>query len=159
MIRSIEDLVRDAIPNLLKCLIYIDNSDNYILFEQYSIKKHNDYVLLKQFRDDKELKFSKIRNATAYAVLDRHNKLFEANKVFELDLKLSSIAIDKLLHDKLKRSKDIEEHIIYTTKLQTDYVREKQFQHELDKYIIMANECQQRGFENELKRTTRNQKD
>jgi hypothetical protein len=159
MNRSLEDLARAAIPNLLKCLIYIDNNNNYVLFEQYSIKKQSDYVLLKRFRDDKELKFSKIKNATAYAVLDRHSKLFEAGKVFELDLKLSSITVDKILHEKLKCSKNIEEHIIYTTKLQNDYEREKQFQRELDKYIIMANQCQQRGFENELKRTTRNQKD
>ena len=155
MIKTVEELAKNAIPKILNCLIYTEDDDTYILFEQYSIKKLTDGVVLYRFRDEREFKFNRIRNATAWAILDKYNKFFEANRVKELDSKLESILVDKLIHSKLKRSSNLEERSIHSNKFETDCLKEKRFRNELDKYIIMAKNCQQRGFENELKRSAR----
>lgn len=155
MIKTVEQLAESALPKLLKCLIYQINDDSYVLFEEYSIKKTSESVILNRYRDDKVFSFNTLRNATAWAVLDKYNKFFEANRVKELDLKLQSVQVDKAIHKKLSRSKNLDERTIHSHKLQTDIEREKRFRNELDKYIIMANNCQQRGFQNELKRSER----
>lgn len=155
MIQTVEQLASAALPKLLKYLIYQGEDNSYILFEQYSIKKDQGTVVLHRYRDDKVYTFNSIRHATAWAVLDKYNKFFEANRVHELDSKLESIQVHKLIHDKLRKSKNLDDHTIQSSKLQTDILREKQFRNELDKYIVMANNCQQRGFENELKRSER----
>lgn len=155
MIQTIEQLAEAALPKLLKCLIYKRDDDSYVLFEEYSIKKDQSSAVLHRYRDDKIFIFSKLRNATAWAILDKYNKFFEANRVSELDLKLESIQIDKAIHKKLSRSKKLDERVIHRHKLQTDIDREKRFRNELDKYIVMANDCQIRGFQNELKRSQR----
>lgn len=153
-IQTIEDLARLAMPKLMKCLIYKEDSC-YILFEEYSIKRDADVVLLNRYRDERQFQFNKLRNATAWAILDKYNKFYEANRVLELDGMLESIAVHKKIHDRLRKSKNLEEYTIQSHKLQTDLLHEKQFRNELDKYIVMANNCQQRGFQNELKRSAR----
>lgn len=154
-ITKIEELARVAMPKLMKCLIYKNDDDAYVLFEEYSIKRQHDTVTLIRFRDDKRYTFNRLRNATAWAILDKYNKFYEANRVHELDGSLESIQVHKRIHDKLRKSSNLEEHTIHSHKLQTDLLHEKRFRNELDKYIVMANNCQQRGFENELKRSAR----
>lgn len=155
MIQTIEQLAEIALPKLLKCLIYKRDDDSYVLFEEYSIKKDQSSAMLHRYRDDKYYMFNSLRHATTWAILDKYNKFFEANRVRELDLKLESIQVDKAIHKKLSRSKNLDERVIHSHKLQTDIEREKRFRNELDKYIVMANNCQQRGFQNELKRSER----
>lgn len=154
-VQTIESLARLALPRLMKYLIYKNDEDTYVLFEEYSIKKNKDYVTLNRYRDERQFQFNRLRNATAWAILDKHNKFYEANRLLELDSKLESIAVHKQIHDKLRKSKNLEDFTIQSHKLQTDLLHEKQFRNELDKYIVMANNCQQRGFQNELKRSAR----
>lgn len=155
MMNTIEELARAAMPKLMKYLIYKNDDDTYVLFEEYSLHKSKDIVTLFRYRDEKKYTFNKLRNATAWAVLDKYNKFYEANRVHELDSRLESIQVHKHIHGKLAKSSNLDDYTIQTHKLQNDLLREKQFRDELDKYIIMANNCQQRGFENELKRSAR----
>lgn len=153
MITNIEELAEKTLPKLLKSLIYQNEDNTYVLFEEYSIARNKTDVVVKRFRDDKIYHFFRLRHATAWAILDKYNKFYEANRILELDIKLESVQIDKAIHRKLKKSKNIDEHAIHSVKLQTDLQREKQFRDELDKYIVLANRCQQRGFKNEPTRS------
>lgn len=155
IIHSLEKFVT---PDLVKNLIYsVDNK--WILFEKYSIEKQQEVYKVLRYRDEKQCSFGKLRNAAAWIILDKYNKFFEANRVLELDLKLSSILVDKFIHNKMLKKGDFENFLLYSTKIQDDVLRHKKFQNELDKYITMAQNCQQKGFENELTRTARTQKD
>jgi hypothetical protein len=134
-------------------LIYFDDT-KYILFEKYEIKKKSKYYIVYRRTDEKSFNFNKLKNATTWVILDRYNKLNEARRVIELDLKLESVKMDKIIHAKLSKKKDLEQALVHMDKLQQDLDRQTKFQRELDKYIIMARSFQQRGFENELTRTS-----
>lgn len=154
----IESLEKFITKDLVKNLIYMVN-DKYVLFDQYTIEKIKDGYTVYRYRDDRVFQFNKSRNATAWIILDKFNKFYEANRVLELDLKLSSVLVDKHIHSKMAKKSNLESYLLYMAKLQNDNMRQKKFQNELDKYITMAIICQQRGFENELTRTSRAQKD
>lgn len=154
----LQSLEKFVTKDLAKKLIYTVD-DKYVLFDQYVIDKDNDIYIVYRHRDERVFHFNKLRNATAWIILDKSNKFYEARRVLELDLTLSSILVDKTVHSKLLKKCNLDSYLIYTTKLQNDNIRQKKFQNELDKYITMAIICQQRGFENELTRTSRTQKD
>lgn len=150
---AIQTLAKKSIPKILKCLIYSDTENSYVLFDEYKIVQHDTECTIYRYRDERAFEFNAIRNATAWAILDKYNKLWEANRVLELDKKIESIRVDSVIHSKKKTRASLDNEIIRLNKLQHDKDRECRFIHELNKYIIMANNCQQRGFENELRRT------
>lgn len=155
IIQSLQTLLtRDLMKNLIYTI-----DDKHVLFGQYVIDKNKDVYTVYRYRDERAFQFNKIRNATAWVILDKFNKFFEANRVLELDLKLASVLVDKCIHTNMLKKSNLESYMLYTAKLQDDNIRQKKFQNEIDKYITMAINCQQRGFENELTRTSRTKKD
>lgn len=155
----IKSLERFVTPSLIKNLIYSIDDKKYVLFEQYVIDKKHDYYIVYRYRDDKMFEFNKLRNATTWIILDKFNKFYEAARVIDIDKKLYSISIEKNIHARILRKAGYDDFLLYSVKLQEDIISQKKFQNELDKYIIMAINCQQKGFENELTRTSRAQKD
>lgn len=156
---TIEEFFKKIHQNLIHTLIYQISDDVYILYDQYSVQRHDKSFIVTRFRDQREFKFNRIRNATAWAILDKHNKFYEATRLYELDTKLEGIKIDVAIHRRLKNTDSLEDYLIYSDKYENDLIRQQKFQRELDKYIIMAKYCQQRGFENELNRTSGKQKE
>lgn len=153
-----EKIQKLVTPSLLNCLIYNNDDGSYTLFEQYTLRKTNDVIAVYRYRDERNFTFNKMKNAVAWAILDKHNKLFEAARIIELDLKLESVNVDKLIHQKLMNSKN-HDFFLYSVKYEQDITRQNKFQRELDKYIITARMCQERGFQNELNRPSRKQKE
>lgn len=151
---KLEKFFNRLLPDISKKIIYQDK-DRYILFDEYSIYSNNDYYTVDRYRDEKQFNFYKLNHATAWSVLDKYNKFYEAAKILELDLKLESIKVDKEIHKKFKKEKNSEKYMIFLSKFQQDLIKQRQFQREIDKYITVANICQRKGFENELKRTSR----
>lgn len=147
---KIEEFLRNSMPSLMKLLIYHNEHGHYIMFEKYAIKKiSSTEIIVERYRDEKEFKFSKLRNAVAWTVLDKNNKIYEANRLVELDARLIGLELDFAMHFKMKRNANSDKHIIILNKLQHDFDLQNKFQREIDKYIIMANERQERGFKNE----------
>lgn len=157
---KIEEFIRVSIPSLINFLIYDTEDGTYIMFERYRIQKRSDKTIVTRFRDDKILSFNKMRNAVAWTVLDKNNKMWEANRLMELDLKSVGLELDMAIHERIKKNtQDVERYDIMINKIQHDLALQTKFQKEIDKYIIMANECQQQGFKNELTRSSRKQKE
>lgn len=155
---NINDIVNLVTPQLLNCLIYHDEDGSYKLFEQYQIVKKDNMFIVHRYRDEKQFQFFKLKHATAWSILDKYNKFHEANKILELDLKLESVKVDKLIHAKMKK-KSKHDYLIHIIKYDQDVLRQNKFQRELDKYIVMAKMCQERGFQNELNRSSRKKKE
>lgn len=155
---KLEVLASNAINDLLKNLIYEDNG-NYVMYERYYITKRNQDCEVYRHSDDTRRTFNRLRNAAAWCTLDYYNKFYEANRVIYLDQKMESLEIDKTIHARQRKNSDIDSRGIAFVKYQHDCNTQKIFRGELDKYIIMAKACQQRGFENELTRTARKQKE
>lgn len=155
---SIEKIEKLVTPSLLKCTFFNNDDGSYTLFEEYIITKNNDTITVYRYRDEKIYTFNKIKHAVVWAILDKHNKFYEASRVLELDLKLESVNVDKLIHRRLKKSKN-HDFLLYSVKYEQDVERQNKFQHEIDKYIMTAKICQEQGFQNELNRSSRKQKE
>jgi len=147
--------MQEYLPELAGNIIYNTVDGCYVLFEKYFITKKEDYFVAYRQRDDKIHEFSSLRNAAAWSILDRNNKIFESSRVLMLDASITSVKVAKQIHTKMQFKGDKSLREISFNKLQQDLADHRRFQYELDKYIILAKQCQQRGFENELKRTTR----
>jgi hypothetical protein len=156
--KQLEDLAQNAIPGLLNSLVYEDNG-NYVMYEQYYIGKTGEDYHVYRYRDEYCIRFNRLRNAATWCTLDHYNKYYEANRVIYLDKKLESLEVDKHIHQKHKQKGDWDRYEIAAVKYQHDCHSQRIFRGELDKYIILAKSCQQRGFENELTRTSRKQKE
>ena len=150
---KIQSLVDNMTPELKSKLIYNDNGQ-YVLFDLYRIIVSNDIYLVKKLTSDDDLIFGSLRTATAWCVLDNYNKIIPARRIIELDKQLSSNQVDKTIHGRLQKQKNNVNREIYRDKMLYDLSKQMQLRRELDKYIIMANICQQRGFKNELTRTS-----
>lgn len=151
---KLSDLVEKVIPSLLSNLIFDTDEGHYVLFNQYYIQKINSYYECHKYSDDTKQLFSSLKNATTWSILDKYNKIYEARRVIELDSLMAGVNVDKAIHKKLKSTGNLENREINRDKLLFDLMKQNRFQHELDKYIILAKTCQQRGFENELTRTS-----
>jgi hypothetical protein len=156
-LEHIDKISKLVTPTLLNCLIYNDD-DSYVLFEKYKIFKTKGVFVVYRHRDEREFTFNKIKNATVWAILDKHDKFYEANRVLELDLLLESINVDKAIHQRLKKNLK-SDYLLYSVKYEQDLIRQNKFQHELNKYITVAKICQERGFQNELNRPSGKQKE
>lgn len=151
---KLSQLVEKVIPSLLSNLIFDTDEGHYVLFSQYYIQKINNCYECHKYSDDTKQLFSSLKNATTWSILDKYNKIYEARRVIELDSLLAGVNVDKAIHKKLKSTGNLENREINRDKLLFDLMKQNRFQHELDKYIILAKTCQQRGFENELTRTS-----
>jgi hypothetical protein len=153
-----EKMVRSVYKDLLKTLIYTNESGDFILFEKYVIHKRKGHYEVEKTNVAHQLQFTSVKNAATWAILDHHNKIVEAKRVCELDAALTSILVDKGIHMKLQSSGSLESREINRDKFLHDVHRQNRFRQELDKYIIMAKSCQERGFKHELTRTAQHQK-
>ncbi len=149
-----DELINGIAPTLLSNIIYKDDT-GYVLYEKYHIIKKNGLYMVIRNTDDKVVYFSKLRHAASWAILDRYNKIPEAKRVLELEQRIFSIAAERLIHKSLQGKGPLEHREINRDKYLVDLDKQKKFQMELDKYIILAKKCQDKGYENELTRTAR----
>lgn len=136
-----------------KIIVHIDNT--YVIYNRYAIVRTSEGITVFCRNEDRVLTFGKMKHAVAWSILNHNNRLFEAERLWNLDKFLDSVEVDKKIHDKLKKQGNIEQHIIYTNKLQSDIERQKRFMIEIDKYLHTADSCHQRGIRNELNGTSR----
>lgn len=149
--RKLEEYINS---NFGQNLIF-DTPDGYILFRKYKITIDRHNYIVERRSDGCQLVFSNLRHATTWCILDHYNKIPESKLMLQLSKNLDSITTEILIHRNLqvKGSADFRE--INTHKLQSALARQKRFQFEADKYIKLAKICQDRGYNNELTRTTR----
>jgi len=152
--KKLEKIAEIVIPKIINNII-IDTDNGYVVFNQYYIEKNKTFYKLIRRGDEKTIKFSKLKNAITYAILHKNYKMFEANRVYELDYILEGIDLEKSINEKKNKKLKINDFLLKAIKLQSILDKRRRFEHELDKYIIVAKDCQQKGFENEINRTKR----
>ena len=123
--------------------VIIQTEYGTVVFNRYLIRQIDNGVELVNRRGIAPLTFSNSKHALAWAILDFHNKILECDRLHKIDCLLSSSQIDAQIHERLKRKGGVEQHLINHSKLQYDLSRQKQFREEIDKYIILAQKCQQ----------------
>lgn len=149
------DNLHNSINNKFSAYLIYDEDDSYVLYEKYRIEKNSNGYTTYRYTDGSTREFSKLRNAASWAILDRYNKIVEAKRLCDLDGSISSLTAEIMVHKKLQRSKNLETREINRDKYLVAIDKQKRFQWELDKYIMLAKKCQDKGYENELTRTSR----
>lgn len=154
---KLNELIKKTLPKLSKSLIYITDDNRYVLFEKYVINDADvNNIVVNRLSDEKIFMFGSVRNAVAWAVLDKNLLFYEADRIRELDHKIRSLMFDSRVQIKIKRNKnDLDKYSIALNKYDSAQYDIRKFRKELDKYIHMANCCQLRGFENEIIGSTR----
>lgn len=109
----------------------ISNSDNKILVESTSYRKHFNYL----------------KNAVTWCILYKRNMVGEMMILEELDNKLSGIELSIAQHQRLiKVSKNMDDKILYFTKLNEDILKRKSIERELDRMIKESKQYQLKTF-------------
>jgi hypothetical protein len=137
--------------------IIVQVDKKYVLYNRYSVIRENGGATVYRRQDAEHFKFSTMKHAIIWITLDRHCLFTERDHIHRLDKSLSSVAVDKQIHAKLRKkySKDIEIFPIYMTKYQDDVTKEKRIVAEIDKYYKLATKCHSQGIKNETNRTSK----
>lgn len=135
--------------------IVYKTKNGYVFYNRYCIVDNGDHYVARRYSDDLIKKFSKLKYAASWCILDKYNKIVEAKRVSELAVLLDSVKAEILVHYRLQKvaASDIRE--INRDKFLVALDKQKRFQWELDKYIKLAKTCQDKGYQNELTRATR----
>jgi hypothetical protein len=151
---DIDSLLNDTFLKKFSHISIIKLSENiYGLFNVYIIEKTADKLYnVSIYGKHTEHNFYNIRNAFAWCVFDKRNKIVESQRILSLDKKLQGLESNMELHRHLiKTSKNEEQRFIYFSKLTDEKVKRSEIAHELNGYINESKTYQERRFaENNL---------
>ena len=152
---SEQDVQRVLQPKLdaLKDIAIIQLSNNEIeMFGKYSVTKIKNQHRVRRKTDDIEHKFRNSKAAAAWCILDKTNKVVEANRLLELDSKISSLEVEQEIYE--IPAKDMLGRAIKQALLAETRLKIRLNQKEIDKYITIAHQWQTRGYNNGTIRTS-----
>jgi hypothetical protein len=88
-------------------LVLQNENGDYELFGQYLVSKDVAGYAITRLNDDTALIFGSLQNAVTWATLDKQVRVYDSNRVYDLDHKLSSLDVESEIHFKrYKNSKD-----------------------------------------------------
>lgn len=120
---------------------------SYLLFNKYSIKKDKFYYNVEVSNVAGIKSFNILKNAVSWCTYDKQNKIYESNRIFDLDTRLASIDAEIQVHQNLaKKAKKLEEKLIYLAKLGEEKMEKKQITEELAGYVTSSKIWQEKRF-------------
>lgn len=152
---SEQDVKRVLQPKLddLKDIAIIQLSNNQIeMFGKYLVTKIKNQHLVCRKTDDIQHEFRNSKAAAAWCILDKTNKVVEANRLLALDKKITSLEIEQEIYEmpaKDMLGSAIKQALLTETRLKIRLNRK-----EIDKYITIAHQWQTRGYNNGTIRTS-----
>lgn len=126
----------DELKSELKgIMITRDHNGVLTVFGEYSIAPmKGGYV--KVLGKNLSLEFTFIKNALAYVTLLHAGKVREAERVYQLDLKLCSINVDLEVHRNILRKRsNPNDKLLYIIKVQEDSAKKRKIVEEIKSYI------------------------
>lgn len=113
-----------------------DSQGKYYLFGKFVIVQDSGLYKVYCLVTRNKLEFSSLKNATAWCVLRNSGDHIGPAKIYNLDLKLSSIDTDIAVHkNKIKKAKNNFVGMISVTKLQEDVYKRRMVLSELSYYV------------------------
>jgi hypothetical protein len=148
--KKIDQFINKQLVNdeLKEVVIMRTLDGGYELFQKYKISKTpTGYLVTFLTPIDRSYEFTTLKNATAWCTFDNARQYRDANRVIDLDLRLSSNELDMQIHKKLaKKAKDKGSKLIYTIKWEEDARKKKLLSEELDSFINSSRILQERKF-------------
>lgn len=135
--------------NLLESIAIFEGpaKGEYIVFNKYHIKKRNGITDVLNTYGELIHSFSSIKSALCWCIYDKRGKYGQANRILDLDIKVSGYYINFEMHKKLfKKAKDTELKLIYLAKLNEDKIKRRQVESELDSFIEESRKWQEKQY-------------
>lgn len=108
----------------------------YQLFGRYEIDKIGESYSVSKIGVFCDHRFSALRSAVAWCIMDRRNKILEAVQIMELDSRISSLSAEITQQAKLKAAAtDLSGFLLHETKLDDALVKKG---HALDRMDILV---------------------
>ena len=150
--RMLKQEFKDIVPNLL----WQNDLGEYEVFGRYRIVPMRPGYQVFCSATDVGI-FSNTRHALSWCIADKYKAYNLARELLTIDNKLQCLTQDIATRANLAdRSKKFEFRDTIGMKLETKIIRKKQLENQLTKCVSWAKYCQQRGFNNETARTSRN---
>jgi hypothetical protein len=141
-------MTHKILEELQDLVIFRDEDGSYSLFGKYIITKQStfEYVVTAP-PSSLSISFGTLRNATAWCIMDKRERLYEARRLRELDLALTGIDVGILQHQKLlKKAKTSNDQLIYFAKLTEERLRKTRILNELNGYVANTKAWQTKRF-------------
>ena len=155
--QEIHRLFRQDFPDILPNAIWHNDNGGYEVFGRYRITPEKPKYRVMCGATDVGL-FNSTKTALSWCIADKFQAYNLARELLETDIKLGTLTDDIATRASIAdRSKNFEFRDSIGTKLETKIIHKKQLENQLAKSINWAKYIQQRGFNNETARTSRNQ--
>jgi len=153
--RELEAWVRKELKTVLPNIIWRNDDGEYEVFGRYKIARQPNGYRVMCYATDVGV-FSSTKTAVSWCVADKYRDYNLARDILHTDTRLDAIATDiitRIAAANRSRRADFKESI--DTKLEPKIIRKKQLEKQLDKLVNSAKYLQQRGFDNEIARSSR----
>lgn len=134
--------------------IIIDTAEGVVMFRRYTVCRAGAAVRVRRHTDDLVLEFCLLKHAAAWCVLDKYNKIVEANRLYAQDGALGALLFEEQQFLALAASKDNWRHLLSMNKLSEVRARLAQTRRETDKYVQQARILYSKDKQNGTIRTT-----
>ena len=156
--RELEAWVREELKTVLPNIIWRNEAGEYEVFGRYKIARKNDGYHVVCHATDVGL-FSSTKSAISWCVADKYRDYNLARQILLTDTRLDAISSDIFTRmAAANRSRKIEFKESIDAKLEPKIIRKKQLEKQLANLINSAKYLQQRGFDNEIARSSRTTK-
>ena len=152
MMIDLEKKFKKVIPKhelekLQNIAIFQNPNGEYELFNSYRIVKKPEGAVVILHNGDTINSFCNLKNAVSWCIFDKRGKYSAANRIIELDLKISAMDVSMMIHQRLfKKSKDTDTKLIYLAKLNEDKSKRRQMTDELSGYLAESDFWQQKSY-------------
>lgn len=122
-------LSKGSLYKLQEVYVSKEKNDTYLLFNKFYIEKiSKDNILVSKIDSNISHSFYNFKDAVAWCVFYDTGKLYEADRVLELDQKLDGLETDIFISKRLfKNSKTVEDRILYLTKLSENKLKKASY--------------------------------
>jgi hypothetical protein len=154
--QELEAWVRNELRTIMPNFIWRNDDGEYELFGKYRIVPtrpgYTVYCHANAVGD-----FSSTKTAVSWCVADKYRNYNLAREIHNVDTRLTAVGNDVFVRAGVaNRSKRADFRESIDIKLESKIIRKKELEKQLDKCINLAKYLQQRGFDNETARSSRN---
>jgi len=143
----LHDIIKDTTFNQIESKIIYKEGNQYKLFGQYTIDKIDSVYSVTKTNVDGNAEFSDLRYAVAWSTFDKLNRIWDANRICQLDKQLEDSKIQYKQHSKLlQKAKDIDTYVLFKTKIGEDLVKQELASREINEYVRFAKNWQNNVF-------------
>jgi hypothetical protein len=154
--QEVERLIKQELKTISSNIIWQDENGIYEVFGRYRIVPNN--RTYRVFCSETEVGiFYSTRAALSWCIADKYNKYALAREILTTDNRLHYVVSDIVLRAGIatqSKSPEFRENV--ETKLEPKLIHKKKLENQLADCVKMAKYWQQRGFNNETARTSRN---